>query len=554
MFDWRNLPGEGEAPGEWAYCFPGSTSLSLQGAHKVFRRGYSGQTTELIAADGRVLSGTPNHPVLTSRGWLSLQRVQVGDYVFNAGRKDLLTSANDADQNQPCISDCFQALVEITGRETPLGGSTFDFHGDGTNDHVDVIDLDRRLPIQRLSSGAKEVCEEVFAWADGLSSGGSRLEHRIARALAAPQRIVRGANKLLAILSGEPRHADLLRLAHASGLDSRLQEMATYDPPCDAILSRQSKLTRSGVVGGYDLSRQIYSIVRSLAVLDHNAPSAELLGEIVGMDAKSISDFGKEHALCIEPLRVIDKRRGELTGPVFNLHTVSNWYSAGGLAVHNCQCTAEPIDASDAIRMQSRQRQKRLKAERIERQQRRRGSRPPAGRTPPAPTQPQALTPPTQAAPPPPAPRPAPPPVSAVEVYEETQREQELLASMRVEAHGLVWEPRSALLAEDEEVVVVDIEKLYASLSHDPTFHVGPGGIGEIPGRTASARAFFEKAKAEGIAIHMPQLYLKVGGRAGVTDGRHRIEASRRLGFTTIPVTVDKESAEEFRARYGAAT
>jgi SPP1 gp7 family putative phage head morphogenesis protein len=164
----------------------------------------------------------------------------------------------------------------------------------------------------------------------------------------------------------------------------------------------------------------------------------------------------------------------------------------------------------------------------------------------------------------PPAPLPPAPEIPRIEVPDiripeidpdelrdrELERQRE---AMRVSVADLVWEPRSRLVVEAGDVVVlVDIEKLYASLAKDPKAFIGPGGEGEIGGRIPAALEFFEKSRREGIAVHMPQMYLKPTGEAGFVDGRHRTEALRRTGAKTVPVTVSAEEAEEFRRRFGA--
>jgi hypothetical protein len=41
--------------------------------------------------------------------------------------------------------------------------------------------------------------------------------------------------------------------------------------------------------------------------------------------------------------RLVSVRRVGLAGMVYNLQTVTGWYEAGGIIVHNCDCTPTPI-------------------------------------------------------------------------------------------------------------------------------------------------------------------------------------------------------------------
>ena len=109
--------------------------------------------------------------------------------------------------------------------------------------------------------------------------------------------------------------------------------------------------------------------------------------------------------------------------------------------------------------------------------------------------------------------------------------------------------PRSKL--ERERVVVADLEALVRSLEKDPNFFVGPGGRGEISGRVTNAMEFLERARREGIAVHMSQLGIKPNGEASVRDGRHRLEVYRRLGIKEVPVSVDRGSYKSFAEKFG---
>src|ERR1019366_7297258 len=60
-------------------CFPGDTAVAARGIHKGYERSYSGRLTTLVTRSGRRLSGTPNHPVLTKRGWVVLGHLVKGD-------------------------------------------------------------------------------------------------------------------------------------------------------------------------------------------------------------------------------------------------------------------------------------------------------------------------------------------------------------------------------------------------------------------------------------------------------------------------------------------
>jgi len=122
---------------------------------------------------------------------------------------------------------------------------------------------------------------------------------------------------------------------------------------------------------------------------------------------------------------------------------------------------------------------------------------------------------------------------------------------LRLSDHGLLFQKRPG--NSSQVVVLVDVSKVDASLSKDLGLYVGPGGTGEIEGRVAGAHAFFEKARAEKIPVHMSEFHVRTDtGELGINDGRHRFAALRERGATVVPVMVYKEDAEEIARRFGA--
>lgn len=83
-FRWDNPPecdpGHHAHPGQIWNCFPGDTSVSLtNGCHYLWRHWYKGSLV-VIQHEGGRLKLTPNHPVLTQRGWIPAEQVDCGDH------------------------------------------------------------------------------------------------------------------------------------------------------------------------------------------------------------------------------------------------------------------------------------------------------------------------------------------------------------------------------------------------------------------------------------------------------------------------------------------
>lgn len=121
-------------------------------------------------------------------------------------------------------------------------------------------------------------------------------------------------------------------------------------------------------------------------------------------------------------------------------------------------------------------------------------------------------------------------------------------------AEGLSFVRTPSQARRKDVLVLADVARLDASLAETPGLHVGPGGSGEsaIAGRYAEARAFLERAKAEGIPVHATEVTIGPDGRASIEDGRHRFAALRDSGATAVPVAVPKGQARRFAKRFGS--
>jgi hypothetical protein len=133
-------------PGDDFNCFFGGSKIDLtSNARKFFRRWYTGKVTKLVTSTGKTLTLTPNHPVLTLRGWVAAQDVKMGDYLIQATGESLSTNFTNIDDSKASFQECFDAL-SIVGNKMNIAGTTSQFHNDGLVDEkVDVVFTDRLL-------------------------------------------------------------------------------------------------------------------------------------------------------------------------------------------------------------------------------------------------------------------------------------------------------------------------------------------------------------------------------------------------------------------------
>lgn len=114
------------------------------------RAWYDGPSVHLTTARGHRLTVSPNHPVLTSLGWLAADRIREGMHVFSATDREGVDAASgsveDLDNVPASFEQVFDALA-AHGLRTRVAVAADDFHGDGRHyeGEVDVVWTERAL-------------------------------------------------------------------------------------------------------------------------------------------------------------------------------------------------------------------------------------------------------------------------------------------------------------------------------------------------------------------------------------------------------------------------
>ena len=153
---------------------------AIGGINGAVRSWYEGPSIELTTASGVRFTVSPNHPVLTSRGWLAAERLSKGDQLFHAadGRRgfDGPEVHEALDDVVTGVADQFDALLAV-GSHMSIPASGDDLHGDGKfcQGEIDVVVTnDGLLPVG--DSEAVEDSRNLVLGRSGVElHGGSRL-------------------------------------------------------------------------------------------------------------------------------------------------------------------------------------------------------------------------------------------------------------------------------------------------------------------------------------------------------------------------------------------
>lgn len=120
-------------------CFSGDCIVRASGIKRIYRRWYVGPVLE-VETSKKKFTGTPNHPVFTTRGLIPLKELQQTDELLqDSGDIGVFDPSNPHLNHGPIrFDELFSALSNMGISERTVG-SPNDFHGDGSNSNVYVV-------------------------------------------------------------------------------------------------------------------------------------------------------------------------------------------------------------------------------------------------------------------------------------------------------------------------------------------------------------------------------------------------------------------------------
>lgn len=262
------------------------------------RSSYSGPARHIVTRRGHRLSVTPNHPILTTCGFVPAGKLCVGDDLFS-DRVEVSTAPFDQfqhdKQQQPAVVEEVFESIRVRGTALRNHLAPDDLHGDArfVEGEVDVVRTDGLL------SGA------AIAAADQRGLDFSLVEEAMR-----PARLSR-QGALAALFEGDypPAH----RFPGLPGLALDPESVALHRLPLERF--------GSGVIANWLTERAEFS-------QELWTGNASALGELLHGDAAPI--------LLDE---IVEVRDDEFRGHVYDLQTHSGLMMAGGIVCSNCRCT-----------------------------------------------------------------------------------------------------------------------------------------------------------------------------------------------------------------------
>ncbi|MGI5274864.1 hypothetical protein ACQEUU_37425 [Nonomuraea sp. CA-218870] len=398
VFHTRETAGAGanrrfEGAGEYKFhnnCVPGDVLVDGPAAEVGYRRYFKGEMVIVRTAAGHELRITPNHPVLTDQGWVPAGLLGEGDYVVSSlNAQGGLLAVPDEHHGPSLIEDVWGALSVLGLTRVP--GSAEDFHGDGTDGEVHVVRAHRLLgshvkvrslqvlgELELSVAGVRESPFALLGVLDGLLGGDG----------TASDGLVRSLGLAFPLLGRELARANKASFPASPDGHPGLYEAVADHSAGHSIPLRQREFTFARLIGGDDLgdvqrgapraTRQstFHDFARQngrrhprrrVDLAPGHAGKVGVNGPIEGVGTGPVRpmrfDPSGFHGLVdgadayarlgrdllerltgrVERDRVIEVRRVDFDGHVFNLQTREGWYRANGVIVSNCDCTVYPL-------------------------------------------------------------------------------------------------------------------------------------------------------------------------------------------------------------------
>lgn len=305
-------------------CFLPGTEVAAIGVTAHLSRRFEGEVIGISVA-GKRLSCTPNHPILTQRGWIAAGRLEVGDGLFECiDPADAVMALNPDDHQMPTMIEQIAAALLMRGGFA--GGSVptaaVDFHGDGiANGHVDIV-----RAAGALGDGLDALIDEqgahesfVTAAASGVGIGldnSGPLAELFERDFRPAPRGVSVFSEGLDSVGGLPGIPD----AHSVALFPHGQV-----EPAESVTQRGAMAS--------DLSGQPHGAL----------PAQVTLMDVADFIVRESAVMASDAAGFMRVTKIDSLRRYFFSGHVFNLSTQGGWYFAGGILAHNCLCDLSPV-------------------------------------------------------------------------------------------------------------------------------------------------------------------------------------------------------------------
>lgn len=265
------FPGDPTAdPSEVWNCFIGETKICANSQiEKSYCHEYKGELVTIDTATGIHFTCTPNHPILTSSGWVPAKSLHDGDNLLVTGVRDVKVSRGNpnVDHVFPSMKALHELLCVLSSKRA--AGLSVNFHGDVAASNVEVVAKESFLRLGINTSRFKRIIELALKGTNPLYLGKRPSMEGILRVPLSASRVMRRLRVCASLLWGHGLHADIHGLRASARLDSSFTEYAIDNLPAETMVRSELLSGLSGqvlsdeVIGvkvSYTRGTQVYNL------------------------------------------------------------------------------------------------------------------------------------------------------------------------------------------------------------------------------------------------------------------------------------------------------
>lgn len=336
--------GQRGLPGETYNCLIGEMSILSPFIHnRIFKRQFRGELTEIVLPMG-TLKVTPNHPILTSRGWIPAKFIKKGDQIAKISDKTFSAAGTNPNNIKVTIKEFF-SFYSVLFEAQRVRLSYNDFHGDVSLDQqVDIINIENKLRDYIKPGFNKFRLEQLLTEANklGIISPCNRAFFQAFPFCGLPSNsLISSLSKVFSFFFSSKFHSVKHCFRAISWLNSLLFEVTGYDLTADAEFLSQLFNATAGSIKFY----QLITWNLFFNIVSNNLISSLLHSnrEMSGATAETLSNLRETKPTFIEFDTVIDKIICKSSNiHIYNLENSNNWYLTENYITKNCRCEAIP--------------------------------------------------------------------------------------------------------------------------------------------------------------------------------------------------------------------
>lgn len=358
-------PSLGASAGNTINCLHPESIVNFATPDKLMRRNYQGLMVTIKTSSGNKLTITPNHPILTERGWILAKDLTIHDSVISCGYGQRKGFSNfNIKKVNTTIEQVYNSIV-VDFAASNMGGSTVDvnFHGEIFKENVDIIFSNSLLktrfksffsdPIKKLNLPHPDLCQGKLLAQSLTHQPFLRCGHFFSGVIGFSN-VVKSLFKSHVLRSDDVAFAtssgfNVCKIKNSSNLTSGNSKLFS-----DLIFSHRFIEQGNNFFNAFRRNiSNFFNCNGFKSIFNKVLPNSDLI------NLKKFSNFANTKSVLMkrdylsrdffaDRIDHIDTQ--DYVGYVYNLEDEKEYYIANGIVNHNCRCSASYImpDSPDA--------------------------------------------------------------------------------------------------------------------------------------------------------------------------------------------------------------